>query len=315
MRISDAFGCIGLAMVFLSASTWLPFFGPAIGLLTPLPILYYATKLGFYRGVILTTVPILVGGLILTVSGNQEILIAGMEYGILGLALSELFRKGFGMGRTIFITTALMLMMGIIILIFVGLLRNSGPIESFLDYFQINLNEAIRASQEAGFSQEKLRDPDAFQKSFLEIIPTIYPSIIIISTGFVVWLNIIMAKPLFRLKNLEYPNFMPGDLWRAPEGLVWAVIVSGFALFFVSGSIKSVAINVLIIMMVVYFFHGLSILLFYLNKYHAPSWLRIIFYFFILIQWYSWPVLAFAGLFDQWLDFRRIHRRTERSTS
>lgn len=315
MRISDAFGCIGVAVVLLSAYTWLPFFGPALSLLTPLPFLYYATKLGLYRGIILTALALFVGGLIMTFTGHQEILIAGIEYGILGLALSEFFRKGFGIGKTVLITTALMLLMGMIILIFIGLLRNAGPIETFLDYLKINLNEAMRASQEMGISQERIRELDAFQKSFLEIISKIYPSLIIISTGFVVWLNIIIVKPLFRMNNLEYPKFIPVDLWRAPEGLVWAVIVSGFALFFVSGSIKSVAINALIIMMAVYLFHGLSILVFYLNKYHVPSWLRIILYFFIVIQWSFWAVLALAGLFDQWIDFRRIHRRAERSTS
>jgi uncharacterized protein YybS (DUF2232 family) len=87
--------------------------------------------------------------------------------------------------------------------------------------------------------------------------------------------------------------------------------VSGFALFFLSGGIKLIAINVLIVIMAAYLFHGLSIILFFLNKYKIPSWMRIGIYFLIIVQQLFLAVLALAGLFDQWIDFRKIHRRAE----
>jgi uncharacterized protein YybS (DUF2232 family) len=133
----------------------------------------------------------------------------------------------------------------------------------------------------------------------------------IIGTGFAVWLNVVIAKPLFHMGQLEYPDFDPMDCWQAPEGLVWVVIVSGFALFFLSGGIRLLAINALIILMFVYLFHGLSIVLFFLNKYRVPSWIRIGVYFLIIIQQLFLVLLALAGLFDQWIDFRKIRRRQE----
>ncbi|MFH1491258.1 MAG: DUF2232 domain-containing protein, partial [Pseudomonadota bacterium] len=71
------------------------------------------------------------------------------------------------------------------------------------------------------------------------------------------------------------------------------------------------AINALIVMLVIYVFHGLSIVLFLLNKYRVPQWMRVGAYFLILFQQIFLIGLCIAGLFDQWIDFRKIHRRSE----
>jgi uncharacterized protein YybS (DUF2232 family) len=64
-------------------------------------------------------------------------------------------------------------------------------------------------------------------------------------------------------------------------------------------------------MMAIYLFHGLSIILFFLNKYNVPSWIRAGVYILIMVQQLFLGVLALAGLFDQWVDFRKIHRRLD----
>jgi uncharacterized protein YybS (DUF2232 family) len=110
--------------------------------------------------------------------------------------------------------------------------------------------------------------------------------------------------------RLAYPDFIPTDRWQAPERMIWGVIAAGFALFLLSGSIKLLAMNAIIVMMAIYVFHGLSILLFFLNKYRVPSLIRIGLFFLIVFQQVLLGVLALAGLFDQWVDFRKIGRRT-----
>ena len=135
----------------------------------------------------------------------------------------------------------------------------------------------------------------------------------IVSTGFVVWINIVISRPLFRVLNLKYPEFDPMDRWHAPDLMVWGVIASGFTLFLSIPGVKLVAINGLIVMLAIYVFHGLAILLFFLNKYRVPSWLRFGIYFLIFFQQIFLIVLALAGLFDQWVDFRKLHRKKSES--
>jgi len=97
------------------------------------------------------------------------------------------------------------------------------------------------------------------------------------------------------------------DRWQAPEFIVWGLIASGFALFLPISGIKWIAVNTLIVMSVIYLFNGLSIVLFVFNKYKIPAWARFGIYVVMTLQFLFWFVLALAGLFDQWIDFRKIH--------
>jgi uncharacterized protein YybS (DUF2232 family) len=121
----------------------------------------------------------------------------------------------------------------------------------------------------------------------------------------------VISKPLFRLGNLQYPEFAPMDQWQSPELMVWGVIAAGFALFLSIGGIRFLAINGLIVMAIIYVFHGLAIMLFFFNKHRVPHWVRFGTYLLILFQQIFWIVLAMAGLFDQWIDFRKIHKRAK----
>ncbi len=311
MKITDALGCMGWTGFFLLVSAGIPIIGPLISLLTPLPFLYYSTKLGFYQGIRLAVLALFSIGIIVSVVGYPQLMLLGVEFGFLGLALSQLFKKRLDLGQTVFLGTVFMLLLGMGFVFFVALSKNMGPLEMVLSYLQDHLKLSVKAYEEMGFSQEKAIELEAYGKIFMNTISKIYPSLVVIGTGFTVWLNVVVSKSLFRVGNLEYPDFVPMDRWQAPDVLVWVVIVSGFALFLFSGSIRSLAINVLIILMAVYFFHGLSITLFFMNRYHVPSWIRAGVYFLIIIQQLFFIILALAGLFDQWIDFRKINKRMD----
>ena len=273
MKISDVLGCVGWAAFVLIASALVPFFGPFFSLLAPLPFLYYSTKLSFYQGVKLAAVATLAIALFAKLSGHPEIILFCVEFSFLGLFLSVLFKKKFSLGQTVLFATGFMLSLAFGFLLFLALSKGMGPIEMMTGYLKAQLSANIHAYEEMGISQQNAMELEAYGKVFVDAISKIYPSLMIVGTGLAVWLNIILAKPLFRKGNLEYPQFSPMDRWQAPEILVWGVIVSGFALFLASGSIRLLAVNVLIVLMFVSLFQGLSIVLFFLNKYKVPTWM------------------------------------------
>jgi len=311
MKITDVLGCTGLVAFFVLASVWIPFVGPIISLLTPLPFLYYSSKLGLYQGVKVAVITVFILGLVANLAGKPQIVIYCVEFSLLGLALSEFLRRRFSIGQTIFLSLVFMLVIGTGVLFFLALSKNMGPFEMMLSYLGDHLNASLKAYEEMGVPQEDAMALQVYVKAFMEIISRIYPSLMIISAGFTVWLNVVIAKPLFRIRNLEYPEFIAMDRWRAPDNLIWGLIVSGFALFLASESIKILAINAMIVMMAVYLFHGLSIVLFFFSKYHVPSWIRIGVYFLIMVQQLFLVILILGGIFDQWIDFRKIHRKTD----
>jgi len=183
-----------------------------------------------------------------------------------------------------------------------------GPFEMMLDYLHGHLKATIDIYQDMGMPRENALELETYGKIFID---TVYPSMMVIGIGFAVWLNVVLAKPFFRMGNLKYPDFIPLDRWQTPERMIWGVIVSGFALFLDSEIIKSFAANILIVLMVIYLFHGLSIILFFLKKYRLPTWIRVGVYFLIVVQQFFLLLLALAGIFDQWIDFRKLQKESE----
>ena len=306
-------GCACSAIVLLLALALIPLVGPVFSLLTPLPFLYYAAKLGLYQGAKVVFVTILAVGVIANLAGYPQIIFLCLEFSLLGLIISETFRREYTIGFTIFWGTSFMLIIGAVILGLIGLTRNMGPLALILSYFQSNMNETIQTYEDMGWDQEKILQFKEYLKILIDVVKRVYPSLMIVGTGFVVWINIVISRPLFRLMNLKYPEFSPMDRWHAPELMVWGVIASGFAWFLSVPGVTLVAINGLIVMLTIYVFHGLSILLFFLNKYSVPSWLRFGIYFLIFFQQIFLIVLALAGLFDQWIDFRKLHPKKSES--
>ena len=145
------------------------------------------------------------------------------------------------------------------------------------------------------------------------LIKNIYPSFVVVGTGFIVWLNVVVSKPLFRMKGVKYPDLGPADMWRAPEYLVWGLIAAGFLMLLSKSDLDFAATNALIIISVIYIFHGLSIVLFFFKKYNVPALTRYVIYLIIILQQLSMVILALMGLFDQWIDFRKIHAKAPKT--
>jgi len=297
------------------ASIFIPFVGPVFSLLTPLPFLYYSARLGFIEGIKLAALVVGVIGLIGHLAGYSELTLLAAELSLVGIALAELFRRNLSLGNTLFLATLFMLLLGLGMLTIMGLSRNMGPIEMVLSSLGSQLDAAIQTYVDANPDQPNALELKAYARVFTSTISKIYPSLMIVGIGFAVWLNVIIARPLFRMGNLAYPEFISMDRWEAPDHLVWGLIISGFALFLSSVGIQFLAINALIVILAIYLFHGLSIIVFFLNKYHVPSWIRLGIYFLIVVQQLFLAVLTCVGLFDQWIDFRKIHRRADSQTT
>ena len=309
MKLTDIAGCVGGSLLFLLASMVIPFIGPFFSLLIPLPFLFYSTRLGLFQGMKLAVLAVLAICLVAELAGLRQMILLGVEFSLFGLFLSELFRKNLPIGRVMVFATGFMLALGAICLLVIALSKGMGPLEMIRSYMREHLRASLEIYREMGVPREKTLELESFGKAFTGTILRIYPSLVIIGTGFTAWLNVVIARPLFRAGRLPYPENLVMDRWQAPEPLVWVLIGSGFALFLPSGGITLLALNALIVLMTVYLFQGMSILLFFLNKFHAPRWARFGIYALVMIQQLFLVVLALSGLFDQWIDFRKIHRK------
>ena len=302
-------GCTGSVIFLLLISSWIPYIGPFFSLLLPLPFLFYSSKLGFIQGLITGLITLIIVGFVTRLAGYSQAILFCLEFCIVGLIISEIFRREYSFGFTIFWGTVLMLLVGVLFLFLIGIARGLGPFELILNYFQANLNKTLGLYENMGMEPDKILQLKEFGKVISNLLSKIYPALIVVGTGFVIWINVVASRPIFRLGKIKYPDLGQTDRWQAPEFLVWGVIIAGFSLFFPVSGIKFIALNSIIVFLVIYVFHGLSIVMFFFNKHHIPSWVRFGVYVFIAIQQMFLILLALAGLFDQWIDFRRIHKK------
>ena len=310
IKIPDVLGCIGSVIFLLFVSNWLPFIGPFFSLLLPLPFLFYTSKLGVRRGLITVLITLLAISVIVRLAGYPQIIIICLEFAIVGLVISEIFRRELSFALTVFWGTLIMLLIGGIFLFVIGLTKGMGPIELILNYFVSNLNKTIGFYENMGLEPDKVAQLKEYGKIISHVISQVYPAMLVIGTSFVIWLNVVVSRFIFRLGGIKYPDLGQIDRWQAPEFFVWVVIAAGFALFFKVTGLKFIAINVLIVLSVIYTFHGLSIVIFFFNKYKVPVWIRYGAYILIIVQQLFLIILALAGLFDNWIDFRKIHKKT-----
>ncbi|KYG69001.1 hypothetical protein AZI87_07185 [Bdellovibrio bacteriovorus] len=109
------------------------------------------------------------------------------------------------------------------------------------------------------------------------------------------WLNLPREKIASQLKLLEY---------RVPDFVIW-VAMTAFLLTMVSfgGKATSIlAVNIVNVVIVLYFFQGLAVLEVFLNSMKAGVFMRVLTYIILVGQLLL--VLSVVGLIDYWVDFR-----------
>ena len=146
-----------------------------------------------------------------------------------------------------------------------------------------------------------------------ETVPVILPGILSSGLVFIVWLNVVLAN---RILYNRVPLPLQGDRfdapwppysrWRLPEKLVWLVIGAGIAVTVGTGVLRQVGINMLMVLGLVYFFQGLAIMIYFLEKWAVPRFLKITLYVLLALQSYGLLILVLLGLADVWLDIRKL---------
>jgi len=114
------------------------------------------------------------------------------------------------------------------------------------------------------------------------------------------WLNLPREKIASQLKLLEY---------RVPDFFIW-VAMTAFLLTMVSFGGKAIgilAVNIVNVALVLYFFQGLAVLEVLLSSMRAGTFTRILMYIILVGQLVL--ILSIVGLIDYWLDFRTRIRR------
>jgi uncharacterized protein YybS (DUF2232 family) len=145
----------------------------------------------------------------------------------------------------------------------------------------------------------------------VDAVVRLTPAMLVLVGAFTVLFNLgIFWRLSGKQRRVGYTLF--GDLirWSAPEWLIWLFLATGFGLFIPMAPWATIALDGFVCLTAVYFCQGLAILAFYFKRLGMPPLARGLIYFVTIVQ----PVLAVlacaAGVFDMWVDFRRLKPRS-----
>lgn len=136
-------------------------------------------------------------------------------------------------------------------------------------------------------------------------IPIILPGILCGTALITVWINLIFSLSILtRIKPAQLP-WKKYSQWRLPDKMIWGLIAAGILLLAGQGYLSQAAFAIFLSAAVLYFFQGLAVFIYMLDKWNVPVYLRILIYGILILQSYGLILLTFLGLSDVWFNFRR----------
>ena len=295
---------IAITSLLFAISIYTPIIGVFCALFIPLPIIFYRSKLGRKTGILVPGLTILV-----MVGMLGRISIAILFFGellLLGFVLSELIEIDLSIEKTMLYACGSVLFIGIICLLFYSNITDTKIYDFISEYVEKNLKLTIAMYKDLGVSEERIYMISNSLERIQYVLVRLIPAVVVSATLFVVWTNLLLAKPILKNRGLFYPAFGALNLWKAPESLVWCVIGCGLMILLPNNALKLVGLNGLLILMTIYFFQGIAVVSFYVEKKQVPRVFRFLLYSLIALQQVVLLLVIGLGFFDIWLNVRKL---------
>jgi uncharacterized protein YybS (DUF2232 family) len=288
------------ASLFLAASV-VPVVGSIATLLTPLPALRYAVGRRWWHLRTLSAVAltaVIVGALAGPVAGVGYLATVGLATVIMSLMLER--EKPFEL---------IVLTAGIALFLSLGAagLAATGSFAALSEAVRNTLLQGLERSREFyRFLGAESALGQHMEANILDVATELAPALILISCCFAVFFNLTLLWRFSQQTQLSYALFKDLARWSAPEWMVWVLIAAGFSLFIPFEPIRVLALDVFMCVLAVYFCQGVAIMAFYFHALGMPALARGIIYLVTGLQPILAALVCAAGLFDLWIDFRRL---------
>jgi uncharacterized protein YybS (DUF2232 family) len=288
--------------VFISGSV-LPILGVFLSLLSPLPFVLLRLRHGLAAVILaLALTTLALGGL----SSPRQGVAFLLEFGLAAVLLAEGLRRGRRPEVVVTGVAALLTLGGVGVLILASD-QWAHPLAAVSQHVQALLADVETWTARVGLSSEgvaplsgAVAQPQTFL--FMAFPGLFFVGSLLTASGYVLVLRGLARRWPAQFGGLTSEPFR----WELPEWLVWAFIAA--AILYLTGLpwLQATGLNVLIILVGLYFLQGLSIAAFLFQRFHLPRFLGTLSVLLLLFQPFLALLVAGVGLFDVWFAFRRL---------
>ncbi|HJP17292.1 MAG TPA: DUF2232 domain-containing protein [Nitrospinota bacterium] len=294
-----------LSMVLFSAAIFLPPLGILFSIFCPVPIILAYLYRGQRTGLICSIIVAIILFLFINV---QISLVFFAEYGLIAVIMAESIRRNYSIDKIVLYSVGASFLLGGV-LIYLFLLAKDINLSSFMtEQITQSMNSSMDAYRQMGISNSEIDNIKLYSEKLASVFIGSIPAWMIVSSTIGVLLNYVLVKMVWNKYVGNSIYFESADLekWSANEYLIWLFIFSGIMLLIPAKDLNTIGLNSLIISLMVYFFQGIAVIIFYMKKKTFPLFLKIIIYGLIIIQPLLLLFVILIGVFDTWADFRKL---------
>lgn len=250
--------------------------------------------------------------IVLLSSGAVSMMLYTLQFGVPGALLPWLLKRGIAWDKSVIITVGVMLLASLSGLTVMSLAKGNSPFAVVGGLIDREIEQTTLMMRDVFVQTELSADQtSAMTHSFEQMIDfmrQVYPAAVVTVSGALVLCLVLLlsiaARGRYVIPGQAFPH------WKAPASLIWLLIPAGFAVAFMDGMLERLALNVLVILLPVYFLQGLAIIdCFFRRKEFSPLF-RGIGYLLVTLVNPLPMVVTGLGVFDLWADFRKP-RQTE----
>jgi uncharacterized protein YybS (DUF2232 family) len=298
---------------FLVALT--PIVGAILIIFIPLPILYYYLKSSRVKGAAILAPSLAISLIFLCIINAYANVLLITLLAAAGIMISESLRRNYSLEKTISSSVAAIFCLGAVFVIHQSYYRSVAPWELVETFIQKQILYSAQVYAGLDIATEQINMIKENVTEIASSITLILPSLFLVTVSFIVWVNLLAGRLLF--KKLGVPGIDFGDLsfWKAPDKMVWYLIAAGAMVLLSDERTTFIGWNMLVVILFVYLLAGLAIVSFFLKKSPLPTGFRYLIYFLIFAQQIATLLVVAAGLFDLWADFRKLNKPMEDSVA
>ena len=274
--------------------------GALLNFLIPLPAAYAHMRAGSVIGgiIVVASTGVLAG------IGEVEAAVGYvLQFGFASFLLPFFLRRSWSWDRVVAMTTLCVLGLGGLALGGYTLSQGTPVRQLVQNYVQKEVTQALNIYQQSNVTPEQKEDLDRFGQHLTDYLVSAYPALALTVT----WIMLLFT--VYLLSVLSAGNYAisgpPFYLWHVHPLLVWGLIGGGFGLVFFDGPLEVIALNLLTVVLPIYFLNGLAIVSYFFRKKNiSPAFRALGFLLIVVLNPLPLIVTGF-GVFDLWADFRK----------
>ena len=299
--------CLSFLLLIFTGAQLNPLVYLLAGILAPLPVLMAGMQLGDRKALVLALAGV---AFILALKPGLEALwqnLGFLSLLLMGLLLSLMQHRGVNGARAIIFTVLALNGLALLLLLGQAFYQGVSP-QVLLAQKGAEIMASVHQVLGKGAAAGAPLIPGVPQAEVEALLQRLLPGLVVANTGLVAWINVILARQLAFMATGQQPD-PPLYHWALPEWLIFVALGAGFLLFLPVAGVRYLSLNLLLILVVLYFSQGVAVVANWFIRLRLPRPLRVVGYVLMFLNPLFFLIIT-LGLLDLWLDFRRLHQQT-----